>query len=227
MRNRIAAVAVLALASCGRAQPEDPCGRVVEPCPTEGTSACAGDTVRECTADADGCLVWTPTETCEPGETCDDAEAGAACIAPVTYDVGWCILQYPPSVSVAVDEPFTVYARVYAQGLTDRTGEIDPAPELVVQVGYGLDTTDPTEDDGASWTWMAATSNDQYGPGAPDYAAANDEYLGALTIGAAGLYDFAARVSGDAGATWTYCDRDGLAVDGYTPEQAGDAEVGQ
>lgn len=146
---------------------------------------------------------------------------------PAVYDVQWCILQYPPSVSVAVDEPFTVYARLFAPGLTDLTGVTDPAPELVVEVGYGLDGSDPSLGIGAPWTWFTAMPNAGYGPGAPGYSAANDEYSFDLSIDTAGIYDYAPRISGDGGLTWVYCDSDGLAIDGFTPDQAGQADVGQ
>ncbi|MCX4247278.1 hypothetical protein [Paraliomyxa miuraensis] len=143
------------------------------------------------------------------------------------YDVQWCILQWPPMVELAVGEAFTIYTRLYAPGLTDLTGVTDPAPELVVEVGYSVDGSNPETGMGAPWTWLPATPNAGYGPGAPDYSAVNDEYQGELSIGMAGIYDHAVRISGDSGATWVYCDLDGLTVGGYTTDQAGHAAVGQ
>ena len=35
-----------------------------------------------------------------------------------------------------------------------------------------------------------------------------------------GVFDYAARISGDSGTTWVYCDLDGLVINGYTPDQA-------
>ena len=142
-----------------------------------------------------------------------------------TYDVQWCILQWPPMVSLAVGESFTIYTRLYAPGLTDLTGMTDPAPELVVEVGYSVDGSNPDTGVGAPWTWLPATPNVGYGPASPGYSADNDEYQGDLSIGMAGIYDYAARISGDSGATWVYCDLDGLTVGGYTTDQAGDATV--
>lgn len=160
------------------------------------------------------------TTTDEPGTTSETGTSG-------TYDIGWCLLQFPPSVNVEVDEVWTVYVRVFAAGLTDQTGVTDPDPNLVVELGYGLDGSDPSIGVGAPWTYVPATPNVGYGPGAPDYSAANDEYQGDLSIGMAGIYDYAPRISGDGGMTWVWCDVDGLTEGGYTPDQAGSAEVGQ
>lgn len=156
----------------------------------------------------------------QPGESSSDG-------GPTTYEVQWCVLQYPPMVEVAVDEAFTIYVRLFAPGLTDDTGVTDPAPELVVEVGYSVDGSDPSTGVGEPWTWEMAMPNGGYGPGAPGYSAANDEYQHDLAIPEAGIFDYAARISGDGGATWVYCDLDGLTVGGYTPDQAGDAAVGQ
>jgi hypothetical protein len=157
----------------------------------------------------------------------EPAESSSSDGGPVVYVVDWCVLQYPPTADVAVSEAFTVYVRLYAPGLTDQTGVTDPAPELVVEAGYGVDGSDPFLGVGAPWTWQAAMPNAGYGPGAPDYSANNDEYQHDLVIDVAGIYDYAARISGDSGATWVYCDLDGLTEGGYTPDQAGNAEVGQ
>jgi hypothetical protein len=154
----------------------------------------------------------------EPGESSSDG-------GPTSYPVDWCILQYPPSVMTTVGVPFTVYVRLFAPGLSDQTGVTDPAPELVVEVGYSVDGSDPSTGMGAPWTWEAATPNAGYGPGAPGYGAVNDEYQHDLAIPMAGVFDYAARISGDSGTTWVYCDLDGLAVNGYTPDQAGAATI--
>lgn len=162
----------------------------------------------------------TGSSSGEPAESSSDG-------GPTTYTVDWCILQYPPSVEVAVSEAFTVYVRLYAAGLTDQTGVTDPAPELVVEVGWSVDGSDPSTGVGEPWTWETATPNAGYGPGAPDYGPNNDEYQHALAIPMAGVFDYAARISGDGGATWVYCDLDGLTMNGYTPDQAGSASVGR
>jgi hypothetical protein len=155
------------------------------------------------------------------------AESSSSDGGPTSYPIDWCILQYPPMVDVAVDEAFTVYVRLFAPGLTDQSGVTDPAPELLVDVGYSVDGSDPSTGVGAPWTWEPAMPNLGYGPGAFGYGANNDEYQHDLAIPEAGIFDYAARISGDSGATWVYCDVDGLTVGGYTPDQAGDAAVGQ
>lgn len=155
------------------------------------------------------------------------AESSSSDGGPTSYPIDWCILQYPPMVDVAVDEAFTVYVRLFAPGLTDQSGVTDPAPELLVDVGYSVDGSDPSTGVGAPWTWEPAMPNLGYGPGAPGYGASNDEYQHDLAIPEAGIFDYAARISGDSGTTWVYCDVDGLTVGGYTPDQAGDAAVGQ
>lgn len=143
-----------------------------------------------------------------------------------TYDIGWCNIQFPAMVVEPVGATFTIYSRVFAEGLTDQSGVTDPAPQLVAELGWGPDGTDPSMGDADMWNWTAAGPNAGYGPGAPDYSAVNDEYWGDITIGVAGVHDFATRISGDGGATWVYCDVDGLAIGGYTPDQAGDAQIG-
>lgn len=183
----------------------------------EGTSTSGG------TTDSTG-----PADSSEGSSSSDGpGESSSSDGGSTVYDVQWCNLQYPPTVGVAVDEAFTVYVRLYAPGLTDQTGVTDPAPELVVEVGYGLDGSDPSIGFGAPWTWFTAVPNAGYGPGAPGYGAANDEYQYDLSIDTAGIYDYAPRISGDSGVTWVYCDIDGLTMGGYTPDQAGHAEVGQ
>jgi hypothetical protein len=184
------------------------------------SSDTGGDSSDGGTADSTGAADSTGSDT-GPGDSGSDSETGNT----ATYDVSWCQLQYPPDVTVQIDEAFTMYVRIFAEGLTDLTGGNDPAPELVVELGYGVDGSDPSMGD--PWTWLAAGPNAGYAPGAPDYSALNDEYWGDLSIDAAGIFDYAARASGDGGTTWVYCDLDGLAVGGYTPEMAGDASVGQ
>lgn len=163
------------------------------------------------------------TGSSSSGEPAESSSDGGSAV----YEVEWCVLQYPPMVDLAVSEAFTVYVRLYAPGLTNQSGVTDPAPELVVEVGYGVDGSDPSLGLGAPWTWLPATPNAGYGPGAPDYGADNDEYQADVSIDVAGIYLYAPRISGDSGATWVYCDIDGLTVGGFTPDQAGHADVGQ
>lgn len=186
---------------------------------SSGTTSADGTTTTSGTTDG--------TTTDEPGTdgTTTDEPGTSEGTGGDTWNVGWCVLQYPPSVMVMENEVWTVYVRVFAAGLTDQTGVTDPDPALVVELGYGLDGSDPSMGLGAPWTYVPAMPNGGYGPGAPDYSAANDEYQGDLSIPLAGIYDYAARISGDGGNTWVWCDIDGLTTGGYTPDQAGHAEV--
>jgi hypothetical protein len=240
-------VGVLLVAACGGGGGADDDGTTTSS--AESSTTAVSTTIPlpplDTSASSDGVDTTATTDdgtTTSPGSTSstgpDDASSSSSSSSsgeptessdggPTTYDVEWCILQYPPAVEVEVNEAFTVYVRLYAPGLTDQTGVTDPAPELVVEVGYSVDGSNPATGVGAPWTWQTATPNPGYGPGAPGYGANNDEYQHDLAIPRAGIFDYAARISGDSGATWVYCDLDGLAVGGYTPDQAGHAAVGQ
>lgn len=142
--------------------------------------------------------------------------------------VEWCRLQWPldpPDASVVAGEELTVYGHVNLAGITNLTPNTDEYPELIGQVGYGPDGSDP--DGNGGWIWNAAGPNllwvDTLEPG-------NDEYMGTLNVAADGTYDHAYRFSADGGSTWTYCDRriddnsDG-SNDGYQTANAGNLEV--
>lgn len=140
---------------------------------------------------------------------------------PEVWDVGWCNLQYPPSIMGTTATITTAYSRIYVEGLTDQTTGNDIDPQLVVEFGYGADGSDPG---GGTWTWVTGAGNfgwNGMAAGEPN----NDEYQGDLQFGEAGTFDYAARVSGDGGNTWVYCDLDGLVEGGYTSDQAGDAVI--
>lgn len=144
-------------------------------------------------------------------------------VVPETnFNIGWCRLQWPLDVTVAEDESFEVYGRVYIAGLTDQADGVDTHPAVVAQVGYGPDGSDPTS---AGWVWSAATANPAWSgssAGEPN----NDEYMATLSVAQAGTYDFAVRFSGDGGKTWLLGDRnagpgsDG-SEDGYQVGNAG------
>ncbi len=164
--------------------------------------------------------------TGEPSTTGDTTRGETDTDTGVIYDIEWCRLQFPPSATVAVDEPFTVYVRLYSPGLTDQSTGNDLAPELVVEMGYGLDGSDPSMGIGTPWAWVSATPNVGWDGGAIGEDD-NDEHQADLSIGVAGVYDYASRISGDGGVTWVYCDLDDLLTGGYTPDQAGHADVGR
>jgi hypothetical protein len=140
---------------------------------------------------------------------------------PMVWDVQWCNLQFPATIAGSPATVTTAYSRVYVEGLTDLTPMNNPDDQLVVEFGYGDDESDP---DAGGWTWVAGVPNggwDGSTVGAPN----NDEYQADLQFPAAGTYDYAARVSGDGGGTWVYCDLDGLVEGGYTSDQAGSATI--
>ncbi len=161
------------------------------------------------------------TTSTGPGEsssssTTDDPTTGE----PMEWVVEWCNLQFPATIAATTADTTTVYSRIYVEGLTDQTVGNDIDPNLDVEFGYGADGSDPGDD----WTWVAGMGNVGWNGmdvGEPN----NDEYQGDLQFAAAGTYDYAARVSGDGGTTWVYCDLDGLVEGGYTPDQAGDAII--
>ncbi|MEM7159730.1 MAG: hypothetical protein AAF799_43215 [Myxococcota bacterium] len=184
--------------------------------PTEDSSGSGSATTAATDGSDSGTTGEADSSSGEP-ETSEDTRS------TIEYDVSWCRLQFPPAVDVAVDEVFTVYVRLFAEGLTDQSSSNDLAPELMVEMGYGPDGSNPSMGDAASWTWVAGMGN----PGWDDAKEPNnDEYWGDLAIGAAGVYDYASRISGDGGGSWVYCDLDDLLTGGYTPDMAGQAEVG-
>ncbi|MBV1857180.1 MAG: hypothetical protein KUG77_02130 [Nannocystaceae bacterium] len=159
----------------------------------------------------------TSTGTAESSSSTTDATTGGSS----TWTIEWCNLQFPPMIEGDTATTTTAYARVYAEGLTDQTPGNDTDAQLLVEFGYGADGSDPAADD---WTWVTGAGNVGWNgtdAGQPD----NDEYQGDLQFGASGTYDYAARVSGDGGEAWVYCDLDGLVEGGYSSDQAGNAVI--
>ena len=113
-------------------------------------------------------------------------------------------------------QEISIWGSIEVTGLTDLTMQQDPHRQLVSQVGYGPDGTDPTTvDGGAVWIWHGA------GPELTTITELVDEYVGvfAAPAEAGSPYDMAARFSVDYGATWTYCDANG-SLDGYNTAMA-------
>lgn len=138
-----------------------------------------------------------------------------------SWAIEWCNLQFPPMIEGSTATITTAYARLYVEGLTDQTPGNDIDAQLQVEFGYGADASDPAAGD---WTWVSGVGNVGWNgdnEGQPN----NDEYQGDLQFDAAGTYDYAARVSGDGGEAWVYCDLDGLIEGGYTSDQAGNAII--
>jgi hypothetical protein len=158
-----------------------------------------------------------------------DAGSDAGPDAPAPRDagpswtIGFCRIQAPTTVTQAAGATTTVFGRVYAAGLTDRTGRTDTDALLRGELGVGPDGTLPSS---PGWTWVSATANGGYAPGSPGHEPNNDEYQADLSRAAAGSYDYAYRFSGDGGATWTYCDSLGPgSSDGYQLANAGSLTV--
>ena len=127
-------------------------------------------------------------------------------------------LQFP----MATNDPQTIiYGRVYHPGITDRSTGNDPSPQLIAELGFGPDGSDPVLDD---WAWIRGTPNEAYdgnASGEPN----NDEYQAELAPGL-GRFDYAWRFSADGGRTWLYADGQGAgSSDGYQIENAGDANL--
>ena len=121
--------------------------------------------------------------------------------------VGWAILQWPPTLEAEAFRPTDpVYGRVYIESVTDPAGE---GRGIKAEVGYG-DTATP-----AGWTWFPMAFN------VDDWV--NDEFIGAMTPTASGVYSYAVRFDGNWGlgnpnAGWTYGDLDGYVSGGDTFE---------
>ena len=131
--------------------------------------------------------------------------ANDACVT--TWTVGFCRLQWPPTLDMSVGGTVDVYGRVYIAGLTDPdpdTGN-NPDPSVLGSVGYGPTGSLPAGN--AAWTWSdIGGPNDGYHAEEQN----NDEYYSTLTAPGVGVYDYAFRFSGDGGTTWLYCDKDGV-----------------
>lgn len=130
--------------------------------------------------------------------------------------IDWCklggqVVEAPPDVKLKVGQTGpTVYAQVYAAGVTPQAGA---GAGIKAQLGYGASASDLS-----NWTWADATYN------VDTNAGANDEYQATLPNPGAGQYAFAYRVSLNNGP-FRYCDANGLAEGGFTPEQAGRLSV--
>jgi hypothetical protein len=182
-----------------------------------GTSMSLSPTATDATANDSGANWCLSVSTYGAGTPPDRGTPGAANDA-CSLPVGFCRLQFPPTIVTMAGASTTVYGRVYVAGLTDRTGINDPDPRVIGQVGYGADGTDPT----VGWTWASAMPNPSYSPFSPGYEMNNDEYEATLIAPSMGTYDYAFRFSGDRGLTWLYCDLDGAtSISEYSPAQAG------
>lgn len=131
------------------------------------------------------------------------------------FNINWCSLEWPLEIIDKEGSACVVWGRVYAEGLTDLTSGPDPSSNLVAEVGYGPDESDPTMDP-TEWTWFPCKPNYDF----EDLS--NDEYEGTFTTPQVGAYDFSYRFSDDGGETWHYADSAPAGTsDGYDPSDAG------
>lgn len=158
----------------------------------------------------DGEFEYTVRFRVDHGEwsVCEAAAGGygqAEVIPPPIIDVDYCHIQYPCSTTVAADdESEDIYVWVYQTDVTIGEGE---GEGLWVDLGVGEEGTDP---DGSSiWLWYSMDYNTDT-DGLLEGDLANDEYVGNFWAPEIpGVYTYAARVSADEGASWTYCDLGG------------------
>lgn len=119
---------------------------------------------------------------------------------PVTPQIGYCQLQaQSPAAATTGDASPTLYAFVYAEGLTPGAGQ---ASGIQGELGWAAPGTVPE-----SFNWKSMTYNVDI-DGAVPGDRANDEYGTSLTISNAGTYDYLARFK-LADGEWVYCDLDG------------------
>ncbi|QSQ24237.1 IPT/TIG domain-containing protein [Pyxidicoccus parkwayensis] len=139
----------------------------------------------------------------------DAAKVGTLTVEPVQVPTGMCRLQSVSADAVGSGASVTATGRVRIPGVTDGAGA---GANLQVQVGLGDATVDASGNP-AAFTWKAATYT-QEAPG----EANTDEF--ALTFAPAytGSRAVSLRYSTD-GSTWTYCDKDGSDMGGYTVAQ--------
>jgi hypothetical protein len=149
---------------------------------------------------------------------------------PRTWDVDYCHVQYPCSMSLGISaQSENVYVWVFQAGVTDAEGQgtLSSGAAVQVELGVGTDGSDPSA---GGWTWETAVYNvDKDGLFEGDWA--NDEYQATLTApSSTGAYDYCGRVSVDEGASWTYCDLGDEcggagSSDGYAPGNSGQLTV--
>ncbi|PJB35424.1 MAG: hypothetical protein CO108_25790 [Deltaproteobacteria bacterium CG_4_9_14_3_um_filter_63_12] len=234
--NRVQTVLSCLDHTCGEQQVSTACpygcsaGACVNPC--QGVT-CASAPVAVC-ANGTSLTTYAPTGTCEVNSTTHapkcvytptTAPCGTgmtcqvdSCIVPPTPNVDWCRLQWPVSAQGDPGDSLDVYAMVYESGVTDGTAYAnDPPGAIVAEIGVGPDGSDPATS--TAWTWTVGGPNPGFS-GDPT-SADNDEYMGTITFGAAGTYDYAARLS-NGSSVYTFCDLGSSgSADGYAPANAG------
>jgi len=139
--------------------------------------------------------------------------------------VDWCVLKYPESTTTAPNAPSEpIYGQVYVEGCTETAGS--PCGSVTAQVGHGPAGADPSLDP-SLFSWTDAEYNSAFAPEDGSEEANNDEYMAQITEDEEGTYKYAYRMSGDGGATWTYCDLDPGSEDGFSPSMMGTLTVAE
>ncbi len=188
----------------------------------------------------DGGASWTYCDLDRSGEGGADgsadgyapADAGEMEAESSSFQVDWCRLHSPAAIAETAGTRVTVYGHLNIAGLTDQSSGNDPHADVLAELGWGPDGSQPD----AGWNWQAAAPNPAWTDGAEP---GNDEYMADLLVpadsGAVDEYDYAYRFSADGGANWTLCDLDRSgqggadgSADGYVPADAGalDAQAG-
>ena len=134
-------------------------------------------------------------------------------LTPITID--WGRLFTPLSITVTPIEYIPATALVQSNGVTDQTVNSDPDPRLLAQVGIGAQGSDPSA---GGWNWYDTEPSDIY---TDDF---HDMYNGYIDPAPIGTYDVAARLSGDRGMTWVYCD---TVDNSYDTADAGEVTVAE
>ena len=128
----------------------------------------------------------------------------------------YCRLQSVSGTTVGSGDIVTVVGRVHIPGVTAGEG---PGTNVQVQVGVGAaDTNASTQADAFTWKTAEYTSE-------ADGEADTDEFSTTVTPAYTGDRAVSMRYTTD-GTTWTYCDKDGSNVGGYTLGQQHALTVG-
>ncbi|WP_426753902.1 IPT/TIG domain-containing protein [Myxococcus sp. Y35] len=156
----------------------------------------------------------------DPGASFDVALTGTLAVSAQDPDPeptdAYCRLQSVSGTTVGSGDVVNVVGRVHIPGVT--TG---PGAGANVQVEVGIGAADANASIQASaFTWKAAEYT-----GEADGEADTDEFSTALTPAYTGNRAVSMRYTTD-GTTWTYCDKDGSNVGGYTLGQQHALTVG-
>ena len=111
-------------------------------------------------------------------------------VAVPSAPIGWAGHLYPPTLTITINalQSQTVYAQLYAAGVTDQPGQ---GVGVMAQFAYGATGSNP-----ATWAWSPMVYNTDAGN--------NDEYKIDFTPEQTGTYDYLARFSTNLGGSWTY-----------------------